>query len=240
MVYLRMGTVLLLDVAGVVMFRTAHELYTSKEFRSLRLRLMNERAGADGLLMCEHCGKPIVRAYDCIAHHVEEVTAHNLNDMSVTLADGNIRLIHHKCHNEIHGRFGRKVRKVYMVWGAPRAGKNTFVESVRNAGDMVVDIDAIWVALGDKGLMKPDALKATVFRIRDAMYECVLMRTGGWENAYVITTRPDERLADRLGAELVFVEASEAECLERCADERWRGYVKDWFGNPPRQVREEV
>lgn len=215
-------------------YRTIHDLYVSADFRKLREMLMNERASSrDGVLYCEHCGKPIVQGYDCIAHHAIEVTAGNLNDMSVTLNPENIMLVHARCHNVIHKRFGRVIRKVYMIWGAPRAGKTTYVREVKNPDDIVVDMDRIWECIGDDGLEKPSALKPVVFAMRDKLYETILMRLGSWSNAYIITTRPDMRLADKLGAELVFIPSDRETCLSRCANEAWIGYVNDWFDNPP-------
>lgn len=219
-----------------MMYRTIHDLYVSSEFKKLREILMNERADHEnGLLLCEHCHKPIVQKYDCIAHHVVEVTMANLNDASITLNPENIMLVHHKCHNEIHMRFGRIIRKVYMVWGAPRAGKTSYVHKAMDIGDMVVDMDAIWECLTTQDYkLKPPALKPVVFRMRDALYECILTRLGGWSNAYIITTRPDMRVADKLGAELIYIPSDREMCLERCnGDIMWMKYVNDWFDNPP-------
>lgn len=216
------------------MYNTIHDLYVSSEFKKLRALLMHERASSeDGVLYCEYCHKPIVLPYDCIAHHKTEITMGNLHDVSVTLNPDNIMLVHHKCHNIIHNRFGRIIRKVYMVWGAPRAGKTTYVEKVMLNGDMVIDMDKIWQCIGDTDLDKPVSLKPIVFRLRDAMYECVLTRLGAWNNVYIITTRPDMRLADKLGAELIEIPSDRDTCLSRCGNEQWIQYVNDWFDNPP-------
>lgn len=212
---------------------TIHDLYVSPEFKKLRALLMHERVDEQGILRCEYCHNPIILPYDCIAHHKTEVTMANLHDMSVTLNPDNIMLVHHYCHNKIHKRFGRIIRKVYMVWGAPRAGKTTYVNHVKEHGDFVIDMDSIWKCIGDDMLNKPNELKPVVFKMRDSLYEAVLMRVGAWENAYIITTRPDMRLADKLGAELIYIPSKRETCLERCRDDIWRGYVNDWFDNPP-------
>ena len=213
---------------------TIHDLYISSDFKKLRELLMNERASSeDGVLYCEHCHKPIVRPYDCIAHHIKEVTMANLHDASITLNPDNIMLVHHACHNEIHRRFGRIIRKVYMVWGAPRAGKTTYVDEIKDYGDIVVDMDSIWKCIGDDGLSKPSSLKPVVFALRDALYQCILTRMGSWENAYIITTRPDMRLADKLGAEMIYIPSTREDCLARCGNAEWMVYVNDWFDNPP-------
>ena len=217
-----------------MMFRTIHDLYVSSEFKKLRALLMDERASSeDGVLYCEYCHKPIVLPYDCIAHHMTEVTAGNLNDMSVTLNPENIMLVHHECHNRIHKRFGRIIRKVYMVYGAPRSGKTTYVDGIKERGDLVVDLDDIWRSIGDDSLDKPNELKPIVFALRDKLYELILMRAGSWSNAYIITTRPDMRLSDKLGAELIYIPSERETCLSRCESEAWEGYVNAWFDNPP-------
>lgn len=218
------------------MFNTIHDLYVSSDFKKLRSLLMHERVSVnDGILYCEYCHKPIVQSYDCIAHHKTEVTMGNLNDMAITLNPDNIMLVHHACHNEIHRRFGRIIRKVYMVWGAPRAGKTSYVHEAMDIGDMVVDIDSIWECLTTQDYkLKPPALKPVVFAMRDKLYECILTRLGSWNNAYIITTRPDMRVADKLGAELIYIPSDREACLERCnGDIMWMKFVNDWFDNPP-------
>lgn len=216
------------------MLNTIHDLYVSSDFKKLRSLLMHERVSVnDDILYCEYCHKPIVLPYDCIAHHKKEVTTANLNDISVTLNPDNIMLVHHACHNKIHKRFGRIIRKVYMIWGAPRSGKTSYVESVRDRGDLIIDLDSIWQCIGDKELDKPNELKAVMFKMRDELYQCVLTRVGTWSNAYIITTKPDIRLADRLGAELIYIPADRDSCLKRCVKDEWIKYVNDWFDNPP-------
>ena len=216
------------------MYNTIHDLYVSSDFKKLRQILMNERADHNsGLLLCEYCNKPIIRPYDCIAHHKIEVTTANLNDMSITLNPDNIMLVHHSCHNKIHKRFGRIIRKVYCVYGAPRAGKTTYVNAVKDNSDLVIDLDSIWQCIGDEKLTKPDELKQVMFKVRDSLYECVLMRIGAWSNAYIITTKPDMRLIDKLGAELIYISADKETCLSRCVNDEWKQYVNAWFDNPP-------
>lgn len=222
------------------MYRTIHDLYVSSEFKKLRAFLMHERTNEQGLLLCEHCHKPIVRPYDCIAHHKIEVTMSNLQDSNITLNPDNIMLVHHQCHNEIHNRFGRVIQKVYMVWGSPRCGKSTYVAHVKNKNDIVMDLDSIWECIGDKELNKPNGLKQIVFNIRDTLYQCILMRLGSWSNAYIITTKPDMRLADKLGCELIYIPSTREECLERCSNAQWIEYVNDWWNNPPLQGLEDV
>ena len=54
-----------------------YNFYRSKEWERLLIVLKNERVDNAGNIICEHCGKPIVRAYDCIGHHKIELTKEN-------------------------------------------------------------------------------------------------------------------------------------------------------------------
>lgn len=211
------------------MLTTIHDLYVSSEFKALRLVLMNERVSDDGLLRCEHCHKPIIKPYDCIAHHKKEVTTANLNDVNITLNPDNIALVHHACHNAIHNRFGRIIRKVYCVYGSSRAGKSTYVDSIKNDGDLIVDLDKIWFAIGGRNSL----LNNVAFGVRDYLYQCILNRLGKWNNAYIVTTRPDKRVMDRLGAEYIFIDTPEDVCLSRATTDEQRKWITEWFSNPP-------
>ena len=56
------------------MFQTPYDLYHSKEWQRFTARLKNDRINEDGFIICAHCGKPIIKKYDCIAHHTVELT----------------------------------------------------------------------------------------------------------------------------------------------------------------------
>ena len=81
------------------------DFYRSDRWRKMRMYLMNERETADGLI-CAHCGKPIVRSYEAILHHVIELTPQNVNDDTIAYNPENLVFVHPHCHNEIHNRFG--------------------------------------------------------------------------------------------------------------------------------------
>ena len=211
-------------------FNTIHDLYVSSDFKKLRSLLMNERTSSkDGVLYCEHCNEPIVNKYDCIAHHKKEVTTANLNDINVTLNPDNIMLVHHRCHNAIHNRFGHVIRKVYCVYGSSRAGKSTYVDQVRGEGDLLVDLDRIWQCIGSRSKV----LNPVAFGMRDYLYQCILNRLGNWANAYIVTTKPDKRTMDRLGAEYILIDTPKDVCLSRATTDEQRQWIEDWFANPP-------
>lgn len=187
---------------------TLTTFYKSKEWVSLLEILKLERVDSNGQLLCEYCGKPITKKYDCIGHHEIELTEANVNDIDISLNPTNIKLIHFKCHNKIHERFGYHKQKVYLVYGSPCSGKSTWVSSVANDDDLILDIDKLWtsICLSDKE-HKPNRLKQNVFGIRDCILDQIKTRTGMWRNAYIIGGYPlasdRERLASILGAEII-------------------------------------
>lgn len=226
-------------------FQSLPQFYQDDIWRSFRVAEIAARIGADGILRCEHCGKPILQSYDAIAHHKTPLTMQNVNDYSISLNPENIAIVHAKCHNEIHNRFGYCAqRKVYLVYGSPCSGKTTFVDSIKGNSDIVVDMDLIWQCItgGREKYFKPNALKTNAFIVRDCLLDMVKTRAGKWENAYVLTggaLKGDrERLAASLGAEYIFIDTPREICLERLASDsqrtneqkqEWIVYINKWW-----------
>ena len=159
-----------------MMWRSLSDFYTSKEWRMFREALIQERTNKDdGILYDEYNGKPLLKKYDIIAHHKQELTVQNVNDVSISLNPDNIMLISMKSHNELHNRFGYKQgRKVYYVYGAPCSGKSSYVDSVKGNSDLIVDIDLIWQAItGGRKYFKPNALKACAFQLHNDLLDIV-------------------------------------------------------------------
>lgn len=208
--------------------------YQTKQWRGLVEQLKLDRENEQGEIICEHCGKPITRKYDCIGHHKTELTDSNVNDYSISLNPDNIALIHFKCHNLIHARFEGNKKDVYLVYGSPCSGKTSWVNDVANDDDLILDIDSIWEAIckADR-YHKPKRLKANVFGIRDCILDQIKTRKGMWRNAFVIGGYPlasdRERLCNLLGAKPIFIEASEQECLARAETEDWKEFIFEWF-----------
>ena len=236
------------------MYNTLSDFYTSKEWEKFRSILMFERLGADGTLYCEYCGKAITEKYDCIGHHKIELTIENVNDKSISLDPSNIMLVHHRCHNSIHERFGGQVaKKVFLVYGAPYSGKQEFVKSSAGHGDLILDINMIWeMVSGQPSYIKPERLKRNVFSIRDTMIDHIKTRYGAWRNAWVIMGAPlimeRQRLQQQLGCELVYIDTTKTRCYERLTQacerdnsinyKEYKWYIDDWFNKY--QAEDEV
>lgn len=219
---------------------TVFSFYRSDEWRGLLDALKLERLNENGELICEYCGKPITRAYDCIGHHKEHLTEENVNDFNISLNPDLIELVHHRCHNYIHNKLGYAVREVYLVYGAPLSGKTSWVRENMSEGDLLIDIDDIWQCVsGCDRYIKPNRLKSVVFRVRDSLLDTVKYRFGKWNNAYIVGGYPlqseRERLCRELGAREIYIQCSRDECIERlrnCKDGRgdeWLKYIDEWF-----------
>ena len=222
------------------MFADLNSFYHSNEWRKFLKALRIERVNDDGQVICDYCGKPIIKAYDCIGHHKLELTEENVNDFTISLNPENVGLVHHRCHNYIHDKLGHTCRQVYIVYGAPLSGKTTYVRNSMSDGDLIIDLDNIWQCVsGLDRYMKPGRLKAVVFRLRDELLDVVKYRFGKWNNAYIIGGYPlkseRERLVKELGAREVYIDTSKEECIERLAaddmrvKEEWMKYIDDWF-----------
>lgn len=226
------------------MFTSLAQFYNSDVWRKFRLNLIHERTGADGIIKCEHSGKPLLKAYDIVAHHKIPLTMANVNDFNISLNPDNIMIVSQTAHNEIHARFGYVAeRKVYYIYGAPCSGKTTFVNNIKGNSDIVLDMDNVWQCItGGARYEKPNALKTNAFILRDCLFDMIKTRAGKWEKAYVIdggARKGDrERKIDLLGAEPIYIDTDQQTCLKRLASdekrteqqkEQWAVYINQWF-----------
>lgn len=216
---------------------TLSSFYKSKEWERLRGLIIHQRE-KNGVIYDEITGAPIIKAYDIIAHHKEVLTDANVNDPAVALNPDNIILVSHKTHNQIHARFGYEgTRHIYIIYGAPCSGKTSYVESVAGADDLILDIDKLYKAVSVRPLHdKSKRLAKNVFILRDTILDMIKTRAGRFANAYIIGGYPleneRERLAETLGAELIFIERTKEECLVIAETERtaeYKKYIEEWF-----------
>ncbi len=214
--------------------------YTSDEWRELLALIKLQRVDEEGFIICEFCGKPISKAYDCIGHHTIVLDESNYLDANISLNPELIQLVHHRCHNIIHNKLGYAQRQVYLVFGSPLSGKTQWVKENMSEGDLVIDMDSIWQCIsGCDRYTKPGRLKQNAFAVRDNLIDMVKVRRGNWLNAYIIGGYPliseRERLIKSLGARPVFIDTDKETCLQRldeCEDrnkEEWLMFIDDWW-----------
>jgi len=193
----------------------ARWLYVSKAWRELRFNLIIERGP-----VCQRCSEVVIDTSKLIAHHRIPLSPANINDINITLNQENIEIICFDCHNVEHRRYGCNKHNVYIVYGSPLSGKNTLVNQLSRYGDMVLDIDKLYECISGQSLFdKPNNLRFNVFVLRDKMIDMIKTRYGDWHDCYIIGGYPNKqerkRLARELGAELIYVDSTKDECLQR-------------------------
>ena len=215
--------------------------YQSDLWKKFRDNIIAERLTDDGMTIDEVTGKPILKRYDIILHHKEHLTEDNVNDYNVSLNPDNVQIVSHRTHNLIHGNNYSGRREVYLIYGAPLSGKSTYLDNVRQPGDLIVDVDRIRQCVsGEATHIIHPKLNALVFEIRNMLLDAVKVRKGKWIRAYIIGGYPlateRRRLCLEAGAQEIFVEASKEECLQRLKEDpdnrdekMWAGYIEDWF-----------
>lgn len=216
------------------MYHDITSFYKSSEWRNLRKAIIAERT-KDGIIYDEYTRKPLEGTP--ILHHCIELNEENIYDPNIALNPEHIMIVSMDSHNKIHDRFRKNYRpdqKVYIVYGSPRAGKNTYVETHANDSDLICDIDEIWncLCLGGRD-KKPDRLKSNVFAVRDTIIDQIKKRKGKWNNAWIIggfaLSSDRERLVKLLNAELVFIDTDINTCLKRASNENERQWILEWF-----------
>lgn len=212
--------------------------YASDAWRAFRLAVIAARG-----TRCEHCGERVAKAQELTLHHKIELTPENVNDVMIALNPDNVLVVHHGCHNQIHRRAAtRRGRQVYIVYGPPLSGKSSYVTEQMEAGDIVVDYDRIYQAIsGLEPYDKPNELLPNVRAVHSLLIDHIKTRYGKWKTAWIIGGYADrykrEKLADDLGAELVFIAATRDQCIERLRQDQqrqnreaeWAGYIDNWF-----------
>jgi predicted kinase len=212
--------------------------YASQEWQTFRMIIINQRG-----LKCEHCNEIVSKSSELTLHHTIELTPENVHDAMISLNPELIMVVHHECHNKIHNRFGYKASNgVNIVYGPPLSGKSTYVNHHFSRGDLVVDMDRLYAAVSLLPYYdKPDALFSNVIGIHNQLIDNIKTRLGKWNSAWVIGGYADKfkrsRLADQLGADLIFCDVSQEECLRRLDQDEerqyrkdeWRGYINKWF-----------
>lgn len=215
-----------------------HAFYCSKTWRDLSYVLKVKAEGK-----CNRCNRHKIDINCLIAHHRIELTEENVDDANISLNPDLIEIICDRCHNREHRRFGYK-QKVFIVWGSPLSGKSTLVRDMMRYGDIVIDLDALWQAITfQPKYVKPNNCRFNVFKLRDELFDQIKTRYGKWCDAYIIGGYPDkyerERLAQTLGAELIYCESTKEDCLKRLHEsdkpKEWERYIEAWWDeySPP-------
>jgi hypothetical protein len=122
---------------------------------------------------------------------------------------------------------------VTVVCGAPGSGKTRWVAENFQRGDLVVDIDTLYMALSGLPMYdKPQQLLPFVCEARDAIYRR-MCRTNAVRHAWIITSDPNTETRKQLrtffAASVLVMDVTAAVCLERISmDPRRAGQMDLW------------
>lgn len=215
-----------------------HAFYCSDNWQALAQKCKIKSGG-----LCNGC-KNIFDIGELRAHHITELTIENIDDVNITLNESNIEVLCHDCHNAKHARFGNAItsKHVYLVYGSPCSGKNTYVETVATRNDLIIDLDKIHQSLCICGLYdKPNATKRLAFKIKDFLLDEIYYATPRrqWQNAYIIGTYPErydrDEIVKRFGAELIHISTPKDECVKRACQDIKRLPIREavlgWIDN---------
>ena len=129
----------------------------------------------------------------------------------------------------------RSHKCVYLINGAPGAGKTTLALQRMTERDLLIDVDIICAALQGTSELYSDhtpVLGAAMAAV-DALYGVIERREGHWENAYVITASSNENavrmLAEKLQADLIRVDTPREQCISQIINDSRRHGREDEF-----------
>jgi predicted kinase len=124
--------------------------------------------------------------------------------------------------------FGNVVKQnVYIVWGSPASGKTTYVRNHMQPGDLVVDLDLLKQSISmSYKTATTDNLLSVAIALRDTLYNLIAERRVQCDNVWVVAGLPKkeqrEALRIRLNGELVYIEATKQQCIERAMNDEER------------------
>lgn len=213
--------------------------YKSDKWQKFRqLRIAQNIDHNNGILVCDHCHKLIHAERDCEVHHIKHLTEENVGDGSISLSVENTQCVHHQCHNSIHKRYnGQTVEKqVFLVYGPPFAGKESYVQAHASPTDLVVSMDRIQGMISSQGIPSK-ALNRVAFQIRSTLFDCIRRRIGQWDTAWIIQTAPSRQkrveMCREFKAEPIYIESTLESCLRRRQEQgmssEYDTFIRSWF-----------
>ena len=147
--------------------RQGRRLYTtsSKRWRADREIQLSKQP------LCEHC---LIYGRTTPANEVDHINGRADREQDNT--PDNYQSLCKRCHStKTKAELDAKNRgvmhyvKVYLVSGSAGAGKTTYANNHKHYKDLVIDLDAIYSALGASPYDKPDHLTSYVFATKNAV-----------------------------------------------------------------------
>lgn len=182
---------------------------------------------------------------------VDHIIPHK-GDMKLFWDRSNWQALCKECHDRKtvleDGGFGNRrvtaVRNVVVICGPPGSGKTTYVNERSSWGDIVVDVDALFSAVtGKPWYDKPANLVPFVLELRDHIYDMISNGITETSRVWIITSgsKASDRmtLVKRFDAELVMLDVSPIECMNRIMKDKrrcnrashWQEIIDCWWKN---------
>lgn len=195
--------------------------------------------------VCPGWGRPAHPATDLAADHI---IARRLGGPQ----DGPLQVLCRECNSRKGDRLPPPViagLRVVLVAGPPCGGKTTYLREHAGSADLIVDYDALALALRlDGGTHEHiEAHKPMICEARDAILDRLLMGGHRVHQAWVINggaKRIDRNhYRKRHNAHVVLVMSPEDVCLARAAGSRpasWGAYIRRWYSEYEPDERDEI
>lgn len=187
------------------------------------------------------------------AHPAQDLTADHADPLALGGPQGGaLEVLCRSCNSSKQASLPAPVipgLTVTLVAGPPCGGKSSYLRAHADPTDLVIDYDALAVALQPAGETHRhvEAHKHFIWEARDAVLERLRLGEHGVRTAWIVASAPKrsdrERYRRRYGAQVVLVWSPEEVCLRRASGERpgdWFGHVRSWFASYERDERDVV
>jgi 5-methylcytosine-specific restriction endonuclease McrA len=210
--------------------------YNSREWQTARAVYIRNRKEIDGGL-CENCKNQ----KGTEAKHINPVNSTNISDRSVTLDSGNLKYLCRECAYRITAARNEKYaprlevrngmytdadgnaqrQKIRIVWGAPFAGKATYVQEHMECGDFVIDLSRMMKIFSEHSQESfPQNLLDPVLKTLEFVQDLAASGELPAKTVWLITggTRKSDRqklMKKFPTAEWIFIDKSKDYCIDR-------------------------